>query len=57
MARSAVERGQLVRVLPGWEPDPVELHAVYPSPLHSSPKVRAFLQFLRERMGPGISAG
>jgi len=48
LARADVERGHLVRVLPDWEPDPVELHAVYPSPLHSSPKVRVFLQFLRE---------
>jgi len=42
-----VEQGRLVRILPDWEPDPVELHAVYPSQLNSSPKVRAFLQFLR----------
>jgi hypothetical protein len=43
-----VEQGRLVRVLPDWEPDPVELHAVYPSRLASSPNVRVFLQFLRE---------
>jgi DNA-binding transcriptional LysR family regulator len=49
VVRADVERGRLVRVLPDWEPDPVELHAVYPSRLDSSPKVRAFLQFLRER--------
>jgi LysR family transcriptional regulator, transcriptional activator for dmlA len=47
-ARLDVEQGRLVRLLPDWEPEPVELHAVYPSPLNSSPKVRAFLQFLRE---------
>jgi DNA-binding transcriptional LysR family regulator len=47
-ARPDVEQGRLVRLLPDWEPDPVELHAVYPSRLNSSPKVRAFLQFLRE---------
>jgi DNA-binding transcriptional LysR family regulator len=44
-----VEHGRLVRVLPEWEPDPVEIHAVYPSRLASSPKVRVFLQFLREQ--------
>jgi DNA-binding transcriptional LysR family regulator len=44
-----VEQGRLVRILPDWEPDPVELHALYPSRLNSSPKVRALLQFLRER--------
>ena len=51
MARIDVEQGRLVRLLPDWEPEPVELHALYPSRLNSSPKVRAFLQFLRERFG------
>ncbi len=49
VARVDVEQGRLVRILPDWEPEPVELHALYPSRLNSSPKVRAFLQFLRER--------
>lgn len=48
VARLDVEQGRLVRLLPDWEPDPVELYAVYPSRLNSSPKVRAFLQFLRD---------
>jgi len=48
-ARADVEQGRLVRLLPDWEPEPVELHALYPSRLNSSPKVRVFLQFLRER--------
>jgi len=52
-ARADVEQGRLVRLLPDWEPDAVELHAVYPSRLNSSPKVRAFLQFLRERFDGG----
>ena len=46
-----IQDGRLVRVLPEWEPDPVELHALYPSRLDSSPKVRAFLDFLRTRFG------
>jgi len=49
VVRADVADGRLVRVLPEWEPEPVELHALYPSRLDSSPKVRAFLQFLRER--------
>jgi DNA-binding transcriptional LysR family regulator len=49
MVRVDVEQGRLVRLLPEWEPEPVELHALYPSRLNSSPKVRVFLQFLRER--------
>ncbi len=48
VVRADVERGRLVRLLPDWEPEPIELHALYPSRLDSSPKVRAFLQFLRE---------
>lgn len=47
-AAANLEQGRLVRILPDWEPDPVELHALYSSRLNSSPKVRAFLQFLRE---------
>jgi DNA-binding transcriptional LysR family regulator len=49
-ARPDVEQGRLVRLLPDWEPDPVELHALYSSRLSSSPKVRVFLEFLRERL-------
>lgn len=48
-AQKEVDQGRLVRVLPGWEPEPVELHALYPSQLNASPKVRAFLDFLKER--------
>jgi DNA-binding transcriptional LysR family regulator len=48
-ARPEVEQGRLVRLLPEWEPEPVELHALYSSRLNSSPKVRVFLQFLRDR--------
>jgi DNA-binding transcriptional LysR family regulator len=51
VTRVDVEQGRLVRLLPEWEPEPVELHALYSSRLNSSPKIRAFLQFLRERSG------
>lgn len=49
VVREDVKAGRLVRLLREWEPEPVELHALYPSRLNSSPKVRAFLQFLRDR--------
>lgn len=49
IGRRDLEAGRLLRLLPEWEPDPVELHAVYSSRLSSSPKVRAFVQFLKER--------
>ena len=51
VVRADIEHGRLIRILPDWEPDPIELHALYPSRLDSSPKVRAFLQFLREDPG------
>jgi DNA-binding transcriptional LysR family regulator len=50
LARADVQDGRLVRLLHEWEPDPVELYAVYPSRLNSSPKVRAFVQFLQRRL-------
>jgi DNA-binding transcriptional LysR family regulator len=46
-AQPAVADGRLVRVLPDWEPETVQLFAVYASRLNSSPKVRAFLDFLK----------
>lgn len=50
-AAADVAEGKLVRLLPEWEPDPVELYALYPPKLSASPKVRAFLQFFRTRFG------
>jgi len=46
-----VESGRVVRLLPEWEPEPVRLYAVYSARPEASPKVRAFLQFLHERLG------
>jgi DNA-binding transcriptional LysR family regulator len=48
LAKRDVEQGRLVRLLADWEPEPVELHALYSSRLSSSPKVRAFVQFLKQ---------
>jgi len=50
VAQPSIERKKLVRVLPGWEPDAVELHAVYSVPLNLSPKLRVFLQFVQQRL-------
>jgi DNA-binding transcriptional LysR family regulator len=47
--RGDVEEGRLVRLLPDWEPEPIELHALYASRLNPSPKVRAFIQFLKQQ--------
>jgi DNA-binding transcriptional LysR family regulator len=37
---------RLARILPEWEPEPIELYALYPSRLAASPKVRAMVEFL-----------
>ena len=37
---------RLVRLLPEWEPEPIELYALHPSRLAASPNVRALLEFL-----------
>jgi DNA-binding transcriptional LysR family regulator len=50
LAREDVAAGRLVRLLPEWELDPVEIYAYYPSRLSASPKVRALLEFLKERV-------
>lgn len=41
--------GRLKRILPDWSSAGVPVHAVYPSSRHDSPKVTAFVDFLRER--------
>lgn len=46
-----VREGRLVPVLPAWSPPGQPLHAVYPSSRHLTPKVRAFLDLLVERLG------
>lgn len=59
-ARSDVEAGRLVRLLPQWEREPLQLYALHASRLSASPKVSAFLNFLRERVsddGSGIKPG
>ncbi|RDU97627.1 LysR family transcriptional regulator [Trinickia dinghuensis] len=48
-ARADVGAGRLVRLLPDWEVDPIQLYALHASRLNASPKVSAFLNFLRER--------
>ena len=53
MCLALVETGELVRVLSGWSLPEVPFHAVFPSHRGATPKVRAFLDFLAERLaGP-----
>jgi DNA-binding transcriptional LysR family regulator len=44
--------GRLKRVLRDWSAPPTPVHLVYPSTRHLSPKVRSFVEHLRERMKP-----
>jgi LysR family transcriptional regulator for bpeEF and oprC len=50
MVKSAVEHGLVKRVLAGWRGDDYELNAVFPRGHGQSPKVRAFVDFLLERL-------
>lgn len=42
--------GRLLRVLPDWSRDTPEIHAVFPGGRALTPKVRAFVEFLGERL-------
>jgi DNA-binding transcriptional LysR family regulator len=48
----ALRRKELVRVLPGWEQDELSIFAVYPHRKFLPPKVRSFIDFVAERLGP-----
>lgn len=48
----AIEAGHLIRVLPEWEPKPMEIFALYGSRLGMTPKLRAFLDFAAEQLRP-----
>lgn len=48
----ALRSQRLLRVLPAWSSPEIPVHAVYPSARHLSPKVKAFVEHLRESMTP-----
>ena len=50
MVRAYVEHGLLQRVLAGWRGPDYDLNAVFPRGQVQSPKVRAFVDFLVERL-------
>ncbi|HLG83551.1 MAG TPA: LysR substrate-binding domain-containing protein [Bradyrhizobium sp.] len=47
-ARQAIDRGEIVRILPDYVRSVVPIHAVYPSRRMLAPKVRAFVEFAAE---------
>ena len=55
-AREVLASGALVRVLPGYEVDAVEVHALYPSHRSLSAKVRVFIDMLVEHMAAAVDA-
>jgi len=50
MIRAFAEQGFVQRVLPGWTGPSAEMNAVFPRGQGKSPKVRAFVDFLIERV-------
>ncbi|WP_420824265.1 LysR substrate-binding domain-containing protein [Variovorax guangxiensis] len=47
-----IAQGRLLRLLPDFEATPVTLFAVYTSRQYMAPKLRTFIDFLGERLGP-----
>ena len=54
MVKPLVELGRVQRVLPGWSGGDYVLNAVFPRGQSQSPKVRAFVDFLLERVNLDI---
>lgn len=48
MAREAIERGRLVRILHAWQIEPLPLYVMYHQNRHLSAKVRAFAEWVAE---------
>jgi DNA-binding transcriptional LysR family regulator len=49
---AALASGQLVPILRDWTVPPIGIHAVYASRSHLAPKVRSFIDYLVECLGP-----
>jgi DNA-binding transcriptional LysR family regulator len=45
----ALERGELVPLLDGYQTNPIDIHAVYPSGRHLPSKVRCFIDYFAEQ--------
>ncbi|ETC97483.1 hypothetical protein P792_15095 [Asaia sp. SF2.1] len=51
LASPSIEEGRLVRLLPDYEAETVEVHAVYAAHRSLSSKVRVFIDALRAHLG------
>lgn len=45
-----LREGKLVRLLPKWTSEETPIHVIYPSTRHLSARVKAFVEFMQERM-------
>ena len=52
MSYKQIQEGSLHHILPHWQPPQNAIYAIYPSKRFLSAKVRAFLEFLTERLSP-----
>jgi DNA-binding transcriptional LysR family regulator len=57
MCGAELQDGRLELVLPGWEPAPWIMHAVFPSRRGLVPAVRRFLDFLGDELTPEVGGG
>ena len=48
LVHDRVRKRHLVRVLPDWTPNPIELYVIYPTRLSMTPKLNAFLKFMED---------
>jgi DNA-binding transcriptional LysR family regulator len=54
MCRAELERGDVRQILPDYALDAVDVHALYPAGPRSSPKVRAFSDYLAANLGTAV---
>jgi DNA-binding transcriptional LysR family regulator len=51
MCRAELERGEVLQILPDYELDAIDVHALYPAGPRPSSKVRAFSDYLAAELG------
>lgn len=56
LAEHDIHSGRLRNVLPEWCSVPTPVHAIYPTARHLSPKVVRFIELLRTRFAPQVTA-
>ncbi len=49
-----ISKGNLVHILPEWEPAPIEVNMLFPTKREMAPAVRAFVDFMTEVTSPDV---